>query len=122
MSKHIDHPLLIGISDVRKNDPFALTEHIRYLVKHHHDFARYRDQLRTILAGHRGETGSVWRIYEEFLSLLELYESSLDTGSYEIEILRQRVEKFDLHLNGEEPSPVLPQKPDPAEMEARRFP
>lgn len=118
MSKHVDYPLLVGISDVRENDPFALTEHIRYLVKHHHDFARYRDQLGKVLAGHRGETGSVWRLYEEFLSLLELYESSLDTGSFEIEILRQRVERYDLHLNGEEPAPVRPKKPSPAEMNA----
>ncbi len=114
MSTRTDYPLMIGISDIRETDPFALTEHIRYLAKHHHDFEIYRVKLEALLEGHRGETGTVWRVYEEFLTLLDLYEETLETGSFDVETMRKRVEDFDLHLNGEDPAPVLPDKPHPS--------
>lgn len=119
MSTPTYYPLLIGISDIRERDPFALTEHIRYLVKHQHDFEVYREKLETLMDEHRGETGTVWRVYEEFLHLLDIYEETLETGSFDVETVRQRVEKFDLHLNGEEPAPVLPEKPCPSGSAAR---
>ncbi|GAT33897.1 hypothetical protein TSACC_22318 [Terrimicrobium sacchariphilum] len=114
MTTHTEYPILVGIGDIREKDPFALTEHIRYLAKHHHDFESYRDKLEALVEGHRGETGSVWRIYEDFLTLLDLYEETLETGSFDVETVRKRVEAFDLHLNGEEPSPTLPEKPSPS--------
>lgn len=111
MSKSPNYPLLIGNGDIRENDPFALTEHIRYLAKHEHGFEIYRGKLESLLDGHRGETGSVWRVYEQFLNLLDLYEETLETGSFHVNTVRIRVVDFDLHLNGEEPAPVPPEQP-----------
>lgn len=110
MITHTEYPILVGIGDIREKDPFALTEHIRYLAKHHHDFEAYRDKLEALVETHRGETGSVWRVYEDFLTLLDLYEETLETGSFDVETVRQRVAAFEIHLNGEEPSPTLPAK------------
>ncbi len=94
---HGDHsaqnPVEIGSADIDVNDPHALTQHIRYLVKHEHNFSRYQELLKSIVQRKSGDPDS--KPYEEFLSLLRLYRTALDVGSVHCSTFKQRVEEFD---------------------------
>jgi len=86
----------IGLADVAANDPFALLQHIRYLVKHEHVFAPAQEMLEAYLHEHGDFSGRA--ICEDFLMLLRCYRAALDEGSPRSADLKSAIEVFDPDL------------------------
>jgi len=89
-------PTEIGHADIDTNDPLAVVEHIRFLVKHEHSFPRYQELLKALVHRSSGDSSRDWAPYEEFLSLLRLYRAALEVGSVHAASFKQKVAEFDV--------------------------
>ncbi|CAN5381649.1 hypothetical protein BH09VER1_BH09VER1_06950 [soil metagenome] len=87
------HPADIGGAEIDKCDPRALSERIKYLVKHEIPFSEHEEMLEEVL---RRQPGYDWRVYENFASLLREYRRELDAGSIQAAEKRDAVTNFSL--------------------------